>query len=281
MQACSDIAVTVPTISEENQLIIPESTESLTLADFVPVLNQYREVNASLVFNYREKKGNAEARSHVAKLRRIKAPIADIHKRMKAEYKAIVDKMDADKRNALKVVEEMIDHHDKHIRAVAEEEAAEALRKKIESEIDDCWDMAHEMNNLFDQKREVERKTAEQARIAAEQADAQRKIEQAAREKEIAETAAAAAKEKAEAEMARKVKEAEERAAAATRVEEERRRQAEERAAADVENTRRVHRAILAVMVESHGIDEETAKGLILAIRGREIPALSIDYQWR
>lgn len=281
MQACSDIAVTVPIISEENQLIIPESTESLTLADFVPVLNQYREVNASLVFNYREKKGNAEARSHVAKLRRIKAPIADIHKRMKAEYKAIVDKMDADKREALAVVEEMIDHHDKHIRAVAEEEAAEALRKKIESEIDDCWDMAHEMNNLFDQKREVERKAAEQARIAAEQADAQRKIEQAAREKEIAETAAAAAKEKAEAEMARKVKEAEERAAAATRVEEERRRQAEERAAVDVENTRRVHRAILAVMVESHGIDEETAKGLILAIRGGEVPALSINYQWR
>ena len=281
MQACSDIAVTVPIISEENQLIIPESTESLTLADFVPVLNQYREVNASLVFNYREKKGNAEARSHVAKLRRIKAPIADIHKRMKAEYKAIVDKMDADKREALAVVEEMIDHHDKHIRAVAEEEAAEALRKKIESEIDDCWDMAHEMNNLFDQKREVERKAAEQARIAAEQADAQRKIEQAAREEEIAETAAAAAKEKAEAEMARKVKEAEERAAAATRVEEERRRQAEERAAVDVENTRRVHRAILAVMVESHGIDEETAKGLILAIRGGEVPALSINYQWR
>ena len=281
MQACSDIAVTVPTISEENQLIIPESTESLTLADFVPVLNQYREVNASLVFNYREKKGNAEARSHVAKLRRIKAPIADIHKRMKTEYKAIVDKMDADKRNALEVVEEMIDHHDKHIRAVAEEEAAEALRKKIESEIDDCWDMAHEMNNLFDQKREVERKADEQARIAAEQADAQRKIEQAAREKEIAETAAAAAKEKAEAEMARKVKEAEERAAAAARVEEERRRQAEERAAADVENTRRVHRAILAVMVESHGIDEETAKGFILAIRGGEVPALSINYQWR
>ena len=281
MQACSDIAVTVPIISEENQLIIPESTESLTLADFVPVLNQYREVNASLVFNYREKKGNAEARSHVAKLRRIKAPIADIHKRMKAEYKAIVDKMDADKREALAVVEEMIDHHDKHIRAVAEEEAAEALRKKIESEIDDCWDMAHEMNNLFDQKREVERKAAEQARIAAEQADAQRNIEQAAMEKEIAETAAAAAKEKAEAEMARKVKEAEERAAAATRVEEERRRQAEERAAVDVENTRRVHRAILAVMVESHGIDEETAKGLILAIRGGEVPALSINYQWR
>lgn len=281
MQACSDIAVTVPIISEENQLIIPESTESLTLADFVPVLNQYREVNASLVFNYREKKGNAEARSHVAKLRRIKAPIADIHKRMKAEYKAIVDKMDADKREALAVVEEMIDHHDKHIRAVAEEEAAEALRKKIESEIDDCWDMAHEMNNLFDQKREVERKAAEQARIAAEQADAQRKIEQAAREKEIAETAAAAAKEKAEAEMARKVKEAEERAAAATRVEEKRRRQAEERAAVDVENTRRVHRAILAVMVESHGIDEETAKGFILAIRGGEVPALSINYQWR
>lgn len=280
MQACSDIAVTVPIISEENQLIIPESTESLTLADFVPVLNQYREVNASLVFNYREKKGNAEARSHVAKLRRIKAPIADIHKRMKAEYKAIVDKMDADKRDALAVVEEMIDHHDKHLRAVAEEEAAEAARKKIESEIADCWDMAHDMNAIHDQKREIERQAAEQARVAAAQAEAQRKIEQAAREKEIAEKAAAEAKAKAEIEAERKIKAAEDRAAAAAKAEEDRKRQAEAKAAADVENTRRVHRAILAAMV-ARGIDEEMAKGLILAIRGREIPALSIDYQWR
>ena len=30
-----------------------------------------------------------------------------------------------------------------------------------------------------------------------------------------------------------------------------------------------------------HGYCEDAAKGLILAIREREIPALSIDYQWR
>ena len=281
MPTCSDISdLQRPAILADGQLIIPESTDGLTLADFVPVLTRYRDINDSMVFDYRDKKGNAEARSHVAKLRRIKAPINEIHKRLKADYKAIVDKMDADKRDALAVVEGMIDHHDQHLRAVAEEEAIEAARKKIEAEIAGCWDMAHDMNSIHDQKRENERQAAEQAKVAAEQAEAQRKIEQAAREKEIAEKAASEAKAKAEIEAARKIKEAEDRAAAAAKAEEDRKRQAEAKAAADVENTRRVHRAILAAMV-ARGIDEEMAKGLILAIRGREIPALSIDYQWR
>ena len=121
----------VPVIID-NQLVIPESNDGLTLADYVPVLNQYKEINASLVFDYRDKKGNASARSHVAKLRKIKAPIAEIHKRLKAEYKVIVDRMDADKREALAVVEDMIECHDQHLRAVAAEEAAaEAMRSMI------------------------------------------------------------------------------------------------------------------------------------------------------
>ena len=280
MPTCSEPAdLQRPAILADGQLTIPESTDGLTLADFVPVLTRYREINESLIFDYRDKKGNAEARSHVAKLRRIKAPINEIHKRLKADYKAIVDKLDADKREALAVVEGMIDHHDQHLRAVAEEEAAEAARKKTESEIADCWDMAHDMNAIHDQRRVIERQAAEQAKVAAAQAEAQRKIEQAAREKEIAEKAAAEAKAKADLEAERKIKEAEDRAAMAAKAEEDRKRQAEAKAAADVENTRRVHRAILAAMV-ARGIDEEAAKGLILAVRGREIPALSIDYQW-
>ena len=168
MKPISDAVIEAPAIAGD-QLVLPENNDSLTLADYVPVLMQYRDINSALVFDYRDKKGNAAAKSHVAKIRRVKAPINEIHKRLKADYKAIVDKMDADRREALAVVEEMIEHHDQHLRLVAEEEAAEAERKKIEQEIIDCWDMAHEMNAMVDKQRELDRQAAEQARIAAEQ----------------------------------------------------------------------------------------------------------------
>lgn len=306
MEACSEIMTAAPAITADNQLILPETTDGLTLGDYVPVLMQYRDINKTLVFDYRDKKGNAAARSHVAKLRRVKAPITEIHKRLKADYKAIVDKMDADKRDALAVVEEMIEHHDKELRIVEAEEKEAAERKRIEQEIIDCWDMAHEMNAMVDQQRELDRQAAEQARIAAEQAAEQRRLQIEAEKKEAAEKAAEEARlaEKARAakaieeakereriavwEAERKVKEAEERAErekaeaeAEKKAEVERKRQEEERAKANLENIKRVHWAILPVLVERHGMTEDQAKGLILAIRDGQVPALSIDYRWQ
>lgn len=303
MKNISDTGVTAPAIVED-QLVLPETTAGLTLADYVPVLRRYRDINSSMVFDYHDKKGNAAARSHVAKIRRVKAPINEIHKRLKADYKAIVDQMDADRREALAVVEEMIEYHDKHLRAVAEEEAMEAERRRIEQEIADCWDMAHEMNAIVDQQRELDRQAAEQARIAAEQADEQRRLqierekkeaaEKAAEEARLAEQAKAArvieeAKERerqARAEAERKIREAEERAArekaeaeAKARNEEEQKRKKEEQAKSDLENIKRVHWLIIPELIAC-GITEEQAKTIIIAIREGKIPAISIDYRW-
>ena len=305
MEACSEIVTTAPAITADNQLILPETTDGLTLGDYVPVLMQYRDINKTLVFEYRDKKGNAAARSHVAKLRRVKAPITEIHKRLKAEYLAITQKMDADKRDAMAVVEEMIEHHDQHLRAVEAEEKAEAERKRIEQEIIDCWDIAHEMNAMVDQQRELDRQAAEQARIAEEQAAEQRRLQIEAEKKEAAEKAAEEARlaeqaraaraieeakqreQSAREEAERKVREAEEKAArekaeaeAKAKAEEERQRQEEKLAKADLENIKRVHWAIIPVLIQ-HGMAEDQAKGLILAIRNGEIPAVSIDYQWK
>lgn len=44
----NSLAVLEPTI-QENQLILPESTDGLTLAHYLPVLQQYREMNAGKV----------------------------------------------------------------------------------------------------------------------------------------------------------------------------------------------------------------------------------------
>lgn len=300
MQACSKIS-----IAEDKQLIIPESTDGLTLADFVPVLQQYREVNASMVFDYRDKKGNKEARSHVAKLRKVKAPITEIHKRLKADYKAIVDQMDADKRDALAVVEEMIEYHDQHLRVVEAEEKAEDERKRIEQEIANAWDLAHEMNAIHDQQRLLAKQAEEQSKIANEQAEEQRRLQIEAEKKESADKAAEEARlaeqarssraieeakqreQAALAEAARKVKEAEENAAlekakadASAKEAEERKRREEEQARADLENIKRVHWLIIPALIEL-GFDEIQAKQLIMAIREGSVPAVSIDYQWK
>lgn len=280
------VAVLVPEI-QENQLVLPESTDGLTLAHYLPALQQYREVNAGLVFDYRDKKGNAAARSHVAKLRKIKSPLGEIHKRLKAEYLAITQQMDADKRDAMAIVEEMIEHHDKELRIVAAEEAAEAQRKKIEVEISEVWDLAHDMNAVFDQQQEISRRNAEQDRIAEQQAAEQRRIDKEKREKEIADKAADDARKLAEADAAKKLKEAEERAArekadieTRAKADEDRKRREEEQARADLDNVKRVHWAIIPALV-ALGMTENQAKTLILAIRGGEIPALLIDYQWQ
>lgn len=305
METYSESVVAIVPEIQGNQLVLPASTDNLTLADYVPVLMQYRDINATLVFDYRDKAGNKEARSHVAKLRRVKAPITEIHKRLKAEYKAIVDRMDADKRDALAVVEDMIEFHDQHLRAVAEEEAAEAERLRIEREIADSWDLAHEMNSMFDRQRELDRQAAEQARIAEEQAAEQRRLQierekkaaadKAAEEARLAEQARAAQaikdaeerERRAKEEADRRVREAEEKVAlekeeaeAKARADEERKRQEEARAAADAENIRRVHWLIIPAMVAT-GVTEDQAKAMILAIRAGEIPAVSIDYQWQ
>ena len=49
MPTCSEIAdLQRPAILADGQLTIPESTDGLTLADFVQVLTRYREINESL-----------------------------------------------------------------------------------------------------------------------------------------------------------------------------------------------------------------------------------------
>ena len=69
-------------------------------------------------------------------------------------------------------------------------------------------------------------------------------------------------------------------AEAILKAEEDRKRQELERAQADMENIQRVHWAIIPAMV-GVGITDDQAKALILAIRNSEIPAVSINYQWR
>lgn len=268
--------VTVPEI-RDGQLILPVSTVGLTLADYIPVLERYLVLNSAMVFDYRDKKGNAAARSHIYNLRKIKTQISEIHKNLKARYKAIVDNMDAGKRDALEIIEAMIEHHDKELRVVAAEAQKREHLAWIAQKHAECWDLAHQMNDVFDEQKALARQRAEQDRVAAEQAEKQRELDRQQREKEIAENATKEAErkanEKAEAEKQKAAREAQQ--------EEERKRQAEQQAAADQENARRVHWAMIPAMIKWAGVTEDQAKALILAMRDGVIPAVKIDYQWQ
>ena len=74
----------------QNMLVVPV-TELTTLSDIRPVVEQFVEVNKQTVFDYRSKVGNKAARSHVAMLRKAKAPINDTHKRQTEEAKRYKD----------------------------------------------------------------------------------------------------------------------------------------------------------------------------------------------
>jgi len=299
-------------IITDGQIII-QNTEQLTLAAIKPVVEQYVAINASMVFDYRSKEGNKAARSHVAMLRKVKAPITDAHKRLKADLKAQTDAMDKEKRELLEVVEVMIEHHSVVLDQIAEEEKAEAILKENQANIDLCWDHAHELNAMVDQQRELARQAEAQAKIAEAQAEAQRKIDQAEREKRIAEEAAETARINAEAKAesdrkaavererlaaelaAKALKDVEEKAAREKaeaeqrhlrEIEAERKRAKEEedrkvaeakRAAEDLENVKRVNRSILASMVV-FGIGEDAAKVFIVAVKNGEVPCMAIDY---
>lgn len=275
MEACSNTSLdpmvidpTKPHVSVENKLVIPESTTGLSLADFIPALKQFSVINAGMIFDYKDKQGNKDARSHVAGLRRIKKPIEDLHKALKADLLAATRKMDADKKTVLKFVEDMIEYHGKPLQDVADEEKRVEHEEWKATKREECWDLAHEMNVVFDRQRELDQQKAEQDRIANEQAEKQRKLNQAQREKEIADKAANEAIERT------RRQEEDNR-----RLEEERKLRQEEQAKADLENIKRVHWLIIPAMV-AIGISEDQAKSLILAIRGGEIPAVSINYQW-
>lgn len=103
------------------------------LSIFDPVsreLYELAEYSRSLHFDYESKEGNKLARSHVAKLRKVKAHITDAHKEAKAEALAVCQALDAKKRELMDIAEKMIDVHAGPL------EAIEAREKRRVEEIE-------------------------------------------------------------------------------------------------------------------------------------------------
>lgn len=150
-------------------------------------LAEYKAENKKIVFDYADKEGAKQARSHISKLRKVKTKISDVHKEAKAEALAFGRMLDGKKRELTGEVEKMIAVHKDPLDTIEAEKQAviDAEKKKFEEE---------EAKRLVElEAREAAVKEAEE-KVARENADAER----AEREKRIAEEAAAMAKAQAE-----------------------------------------------------------------------------------
>jgi len=112
------------------------SKDDKPLAVYDPLraqLEELRKLNAAQVFDYKDPKGNKEARSHVYQLRKSKGAIETARKDTKAAALAFGRKVDAEAADLIKQVEEMIDVHQKPLDEIeaAEKARVEGIRARI------------------------------------------------------------------------------------------------------------------------------------------------------
>ena len=119
-------------------------------------MDEFEKANANLVFHIESKQGEKDARSHVAKLRKIKTAISNVHKEAKADILQAGRTLDAKKNELTGRVEGWIELQDKPLREKKDREVHEAFLK------------------------------AEEIRIAREAEETERQAELERREKEVA-----------------------------------------------------------------------------------------------
>ena len=180
-------------------------------ADLRTQILKIKEENLNIVFDYEAQE--KEARSHVAKMRKSKTAINNLHKEKKKFFLEEGRKIDAAKNELIADVEEMIAVHAEPLQKIKERKEAEieAERQKVALELD--WDEALQIDDLFNREREIARKEAEQARIEEEKRqkeEAERlEKERIAREEQIKKEAEEKAKREAEERLLAEQKEKE------------------------------------------------------------------------
>lgn len=103
--------------------------------EFRSQLTELKQLNSSLVFNYEDKQGNKDARSHVYKLRRTKAAVDKARAAEKAASLEYGKRVDAEAKEIVAQIEAMIDVHQKPLDEIETREKArvEAIQARITS----------------------------------------------------------------------------------------------------------------------------------------------------
>jgi DNA repair exonuclease SbcCD ATPase subunit len=209
--------------------------KNIDLTVFDPIVEQIGKARTAVeaeTFDYEDPKQNKAARSLVAKVRRLKAPLNAAHKEAKAKALEVCKTLDAKKREYLAEIDAIIDIHDKPIKEIESREARILAEKKAEEE----RKQREEQERLEKQRKEQEAREAELRRREEELARQER-------EKQIRAEAEEKAKEEAKREAEAAIQREKERADRAIREAEEQRRkqtEAEAKRKADAEHRARV-----------------------------------------
>lgn len=219
----------------ENQELLPPEPKIVEYREYHSQLVELMQSNRTAVFDYRDPKGNKEARSHIYKLRQTKSAVDKKRKEIKAEVLERGRFIDSEAKEIIGCIESMIEVHETPIKEIEAEEAARVQKHKDTIEqikayqnigddhtsesikdicravdgfvVDESFEefMAEasaalksskaHLANLFDKVQKREAEQAELERLRKEQEERER----AEREARIA----AEAKEKAEAEAKR------------------------------------------------------------------------------
>lgn len=110
--------------------------------EFVAQLASLREYNASVVFDYGDPAGNKEARSHIYKLRQTKSAVEAARKKEKAASLEYGRKVDAEAKEIIGEIQEMIDIHAKPIQEIEDREKERIA--KHQNLIDGMYDVANQ-----------------------------------------------------------------------------------------------------------------------------------------
>jgi hypothetical protein len=110
---------------ETKEVEVVDMPMELTVFEPIDIkLAEAEEKNANLVFDYEDKKGNKEARSWVAHLRTLKAPVNEMHKTGKAEAMKYCKEWDKAKNKRIESIERMIEVHHGPIKIIEDREKA-------------------------------------------------------------------------------------------------------------------------------------------------------------
>ena len=246
----------------EQELVEPKTNELAVFDEVAQIIAKWKVENEKLVFEYDTPQGEKDARSHIAKLRKVKTKVGEIHKEAKAESRAFGLKLDAKKNEHNGEVDEMITYHKDPLDKIAAEKQAvidaeiakaEAEEEKRLADIDARERAVEEAERRATKREEEANREEREKQIAADAAETAR-VQAEAKAK-----AEADAKELAE----KKAKEAEE-AANMKRI-------------ANKRNRQKVEGNIHYILTEI-GLSEDDATLVLEALKENRIPHVSINY---
>jgi len=143
------------------QELIFKETNISAYDEFRAQLTALQAGNEKAVFDYRDPKGNKEARSHVYKLRQTKAAIEKVRKQEKEVYLLKGRQVDSEAKEISAVVEQMIDVHEAPLKEIEREEEERKARHREEIDwlcnITDCSELPSEaISMLLSQAKEFD-----------------------------------------------------------------------------------------------------------------------------